>query len=253
MREHPSDVTAPLLAAPGSRRPSYTEPNVEAIETSILPSRSTFPVSAKEESENTAKEVTEAVRFVNPWLPGSQPVYTPVSGTGSDGAAIPVPPASIWDGSAAWLFYYFLTNLGLTLYNKLLMDRFPYPWALTGLHTLFGTLGALLMYQRGAFEWSPLSLQENLVLLAFSSLYTINIAVSNISLALVSVPVSFRKVLYQAGLPLTDITLLQFHQVVRSTGPLFTAALNVLLLRKYASRESMIALMPIVIGVALAT
>lgn len=94
------------------------------------------------------------------------------------------------DTPAAWMFYYFLANLSLTLYNKLLMNKFPFPWALTGIHTLCGALGAQTALQRGFFTQQRLNTRENLVLVAFSSLYTINIAVSNLSLNLVTVPVS---------------------------------------------------------------
>lgn len=132
-----------LLAAPGSRRPSYTE----------------VPLLASEQGQTELVSVDFGVQ------------------------------AAIWDSSPAWLAYYFLANLGLTLYNKLLMDRFPFPWALTGIHALCGALGAFVCYRYKMYELQQLSLQENLVLVAFSTLYTVNIAVSNISLGLVTVPV----------------------------------------------------------------
>lgn len=43
--------------------------------------------------------------------------------------------------------------------------------------------------ERGMFEPRALSVSENAVLVAFSVLYTVNIAVSNLSLGLVTVPV----------------------------------------------------------------
>ena len=48
-----------------------------------------------------------------------------------------------------------------------------------------------MLLWRGAFEQKQLSQRENLVLVAFSFLYTINIAVSKVSLGLVTVPVSY--------------------------------------------------------------
>lgn len=119
--------------------------------------------------------------------PSSSPMFPTSSSTSSTGATrLP----SIADSSAAWIAYYFVANLSLTLYNKLLMNKFPFPWALTGVHTLCGAIGAQTALQRGYFTQQNLTNRENAVLVAFSSLYTINIAVSNLSLNLVTVPVS---------------------------------------------------------------
>lgn len=76
---------------------------------------------------------------------------------------------------------------------------------MTGLHALSGCAGCYFALERGAFvgfgkesqdgaevdEQVParLTQKESLILAAFSVLYTINIAVSNISLQLVTVPV----------------------------------------------------------------
>jgi drug/metabolite transporter (DMT)-like permease len=70
------------------------------------------------------------------------------------------------------------------------------------------------------------------MLLAFSVLYTVNIAVSNQSLQMVTIP---------------------FHQVVRSTTPLFTIVLSCIILRTRFSLRKLISLIPVVAGVALAT
>jgi drug/metabolite transporter (DMT)-like permease len=75
-------------------------------------------------------------------------------------------------------------------------------------------------------------MRENLILVAFSSLYTINIAVSNLSLNLVTVPL---------------------HQVVRSTTPLFTILISVCLFGKSYLFETYMSLVPVIIGVCLAT
>jgi hypothetical protein len=95
-----------------------------------------------------------------------------------------------WDSPQAWIVYYFIANLSLTLYNKLLMNRFPFAWSLTAIHALSGCIGAQLCLSRGLFVQQRLTTRENLVLVSFSCLYTINIAVSNLSLNLVTVPVS---------------------------------------------------------------
>lgn len=101
------------------------------------------------------------------------------------------------DTPAAWLMLYFAFNLGLTLFNKLVLQGFPFPWTLTAIQMLSGTIGTQIALSRGFFTQARLTTKENGVMLAFSGLYTINIAVSNLSLHLVSVPVSvsFRSLL----------------------------------------------------------
>lgn len=74
--------------------------------------------------------------------------------------------------------------------------------------------------------------KENLILGGFSVLYTINIAVSNISLQLVTVP---------------------FHQVVRAATPLFTIFVTAAFLRQRFSLRKLVSLLPVVAGVGFAT
>lgn len=50
-----------------------------------------------------------------------------------------------------WLALYFAFNLGLTLYNKIVLGRFPYPYTLTALHALCGTLGSWGCMRRRVF------------------------------------------------------------------------------------------------------
>jgi len=146
-------------------------------------------------------------------------------------------PETFWDWlcnwTPFWLFLYFWFNLSLTIYNKIALGSFPYPWTLTSIHSLCATCGSLAAYKLGYFEFGPArSMRENLILLGFSSLYTVNIAVSNVSLNLVSVPV---------------------HQVVRATVPLFAMFLMVMIYRKRYAPETYLALGLIIFGVTLAT
>lgn len=104
-----------------------------------------------------------------------------------------------------WLVLYFFFNLSLTLYNKSVLIHFPFPYTLTAIHAFCGTIGTwiLLRYQSGGWKavlglsnrkrqsLPKLSNKESFVLFLFSFLYTINIVVSNASLRLVTVPVSF--------------------------------------------------------------
>ncbi|KAL0077009.1 triose-phosphate transporter family-domain-containing protein [Phycomyces blakesleeanus] len=136
------------------------------------------------------------------------------------------------DSKYAWLGLYFILNLSLTLYNKAILIDFRYPWTLTAIHTLCGTAGCYLMYLAGYFTPAKLGNQENLVMIMFSFLYTINIAISNVSLSLVSVA---------------------FHQVVRAMTPVFTVMISIVFLNKSYSSMIYLSLLPVVLGVGFAT
>lgn len=98
------------------------------------------------------------------------------------------------------------------------------------------------------FVPARLTQKESIMLGAFSVLYTINIAVSNISLQLVTVPVSLRQ-WFQWGA--SDIP--QFHQVVRAAAPMFTMLIAALLLRQKFSVNKILSLLPVIAGVGFAT
>ncbi|KAI8992302.1 triose-phosphate transporter family-domain-containing protein [Pilobolus umbonatus] len=136
------------------------------------------------------------------------------------------------DSGYLWLGLYFILNLSLTLYNKAILNNFRFPWTLTAIHTLCGTIGCYLLYQFGYFIPARLGKHEDLVMLMFSALYTINIAISNVSLNLVSV---------------------SFHQVIRAMTPVFTIIISIAFLQKSYSAMTYISLFPVVIGVAFAT
>lgn len=94
-------------------------------------------------------------------------------------------------------------------------------------------------------------------MVAFSFLYTVNIAVSNLSLHLVTVPVSL---VHRSDASTRSIclnspssSLVQFHQVVRAMTPLFTIIISAVWLHKRHSRDTYLSLLPVVAGVAFAT
>jgi len=89
-----------------------------------------------------------------------------------------------------WLALYFFFNLSLTLYNKVVLVHFPYPYTVTALHALCGTIGGWSLLAQGLFVQKRLSASDNMALVMFSVLYAMNIAISNVSLNLVTVPVS---------------------------------------------------------------
>ncbi|CAI7604394.1 unnamed protein product [Penicillium bialowiezense] len=126
-----------------------------------------------------------------------------------------------------WLGSYFFFSMMLTLYNKLILGSFKFPWLLTCMHTTFASLGTLVLLKLGRFKLSRLGRKEHLILVAFSVLFTANIAMSNLSLSLVS---------------------LAFFQIIRNTVPIFT----VLIYRGWFGRSYQLAtylsLCPIIIG-----
>lgn len=88
-----------------------------------------------------------------------------------------------------WLALYFFFNLFLTLYNKVVLVHFPYPYTVTALHALCGTIGGWSLLAQGLFAQKRLSKSDSVALVMFSVLYAMNIAISNVSLNLVTVPV----------------------------------------------------------------
>ncbi|KAH9848651.1 TPT-domain-containing protein [Lenzites betulinus] len=131
-----------------------------------------------------------------------------------------------------WLVLYFGFNLGLTLYNKGVLVRFPYPYTLTAVHALCGSLGGYVLRRQKLYTPAQLDVKSYMVLAAFSVLYAVNIAVSNISLHLVTVP---------------------FHQVVRAATPIFTTLLSNIIFGTRLSGSRVVALAPVMFGVVLAT
>ncbi|KAG6331952.1 hypothetical protein ID866_7136 [Astraeus odoratus] len=144
----------------------------------------------------------------------------------------PAPPKPFIHSQPFWLTLYFFFNLSLTLYNKGVLIHFPFAYSLTAIHALFGAIGGVCLLQAGQYTPAKLSMADNLALAAFSVLYTINIAVSNLSLEMVTVP---------------------FHQVVRAATPIFTIFLSMVIFGTRSSRQKIASLVPVVAGVGLAT
>lgn len=94
------------------------------------------------------------------------------------------------------------------------------------------SIGTLAMMQLGYFKLSHLGRREHLALVAFSVLFTANIAVSNLSLAMVSVP---------------------FYQTMRMLCPLFTIAIYRVWYSRSYSTMTYMSLVPLVIGAGMTT
>lgn len=91
---------------------------------------------------------------------------------------------------AFWVLLWFSLNFSLTLSNKLVLNKFPFPYSITAFHALGGCIGTWLTV-RHEDRLPTMSRGQIVVLLSFSVLYTLNIVVSNVSLQLVTVPVRF--------------------------------------------------------------
>lgn len=100
------------------------------------------------------------------------------------------------------------------------------------MHAATTSIGCSLLVVTGHLKLSKLGAKENLVLIAFSSLFTLNIAISNVSLALVSVP---------------------FHQVLRSTCPIATILIYRVIYKRSYERQTYLSMIPMIVGVGLAT
>jgi hypothetical protein len=122
--------------------------------------------------------------------------------------------------------------LQLITANLLVFVQFHFPWLLTFLHASFACMGTLVMLQFGYFKLSRLGRREHLALVAFSVLFTANIAVSNLSLAMVSVP---------------------FYQTMRMLCPLFTIAIFRVWYGRSYSTMTYLSLLPLIIGAAMTT
>ncbi|KAI9207642.1 triose-phosphate transporter family-domain-containing protein [Polychytrium aggregatum] len=136
--------------------------------------------------------------------------------------------------SLLWLLFYFSVNLTLTIHNKAVLQlyRFPFPWTLTAIHIMCSTLGCSALSAFGVFRPVACSPRDMIKILGFSILYTVNIAVSNISLSMVTVP---------------------FHQVVRSIAPIVTMVLSSLFWRHSHGTKTWISVLPTIVGVSLTT
>lgn len=211
-----TDLASSLhLAAKGSPQNSSSRPSpLYTLLTSLL-SPNSCPLSSELPSPSHARTSTFHLNEKD----------VPVTITTS-------PRKSFFHSQPFWLVLYFCFNLGLTLYNKGVLIHFPFAYTLTAIHAFFGTIGGVFLLKTGIYTPAKLSNADNLALVAFSVLYSINIAVSNLSLEMVTIP---------------------FHQVVRAATPIFTIFLSMVLFGSRSSGQKVASLIPVVVGVGLAT
>lgn len=128
-----------------------------------------------------------------------------------------------------WLGLWLLNNVAVTLLNKAAFSsvHFNYPMTLSLIHMLCSGLGCKIFYTRTT---KALSWEAKKQILLFSVVFTLNIAVGNVSLKFVSV---------------------NFNQVMRSLVPGLTLLVG-LWQGKPISRVRALSVVPIIVGVAMA-
>jgi len=163
---------------------------------------------------------------------------------------------SIFGTATAWLLIWTLNNIGVTLLNKAAFStvNFNYPYFLSFVHMACNSFGsqlvlrsiarskkkvssshqqpqeALILRLVGDVTRKELNKQGRNMVLAFSIIFSLNIAIGNVSLHHVSV---------------------NFNQVMRSLVPAMTIFMEIGLGKKISTRRQL-AVLPIIMGVAMA-
>ena len=161
----------------------------------------------------------------------------------------------------AWLLFWTANNIGVTLLNKSAFAKvnFKYPYFLSFVHMLCNTIGSILVFSKincenkqgkkatedsnassacchvqsmlGTITRKNIQGRDYILVLLFSIIFSLNIAVGNASLRYVSV---------------------NFNQVMRSLVPAITILFSVFL-GKPVSKRRILAVIPVIMGVAMAT
>ena len=140
---------------------------------------------------------------------------------------------SLWIKPLIYMAGYFAANLLLTLHTKWLLSvtKFTFPWILSGLHITVSGLGAWISLKMGGGHIFTKPNGSFMIRIAlFSTLYSVNIAMSNVSMKYVS---------------------LALHQVTRSGTPIITLILEFFILGRRIYGWSAASLIPVVTGIVL--
>lgn len=165
----------------------------------------------------------------------------------------------ITSSSSVWLLLWTANNVGVTLLNKSAFSHvdFKYPFFLSFVHMMCNYVGSVMVFRKLASETKKTHMDDDgavpgsegcvhgllgnivrrdldakarRVIVAFSVVFSLNIAIGNLSLRYVSV---------------------NFNQVMRSLVPAMTIIMGFALGRR-TSRRRVISVVPIIIGVAMA-
>jgi len=149
-----------------------------------------------------------------------------------------------------WLLLWMCNNIGVTLLNKAAFAtvEFHYPYLLSAVHMACNTAGSYLTFWQlrreysadatqgyvhqllGSIQRKQLAGSDQLWIIGFSIIFSLNIAIGNVSLKHVSV---------------------NFNQVMRSLVPAITLVMGIMMGKSFSSSRKL-AVVPIVAGVAMA-
>mmetsp|Transcript_16387 Transcript_16387/g.25464 ORF Transcript_16387/g.25464 Transcript_16387/m.25464 type:complete len:400 (+) Transcript_16387:248-1447(+) len=153
------------------------------------------------------------------------------------------------DSAFVWIVLWTMNNVGVTLLNKSAFAKvdFKYPFFLSFVHMTCNWIGSQFVFRSTLDDGkrkSPGLIQKLLgnivrkdldqngkkLILAFSVIFSLNIAIGNVSLKHVSV---------------------NFNQVLRSLVPAITIAMGLCMGKRFSAKRQL-AVLPIIIGVAMA-
>lgn len=194
---------------------------IETISMSAIPFTKIYPLSSPQaKSKNSLTEDDETSKMIIDGNANEEEGYS---------------NWLLWIRPALFMAGYFFANLVLTLHIKWLLSntKFTFPWIISSLHIAMSGIGAWITLKagsRGDFKFMKMNWSFMIKITLFSTLYSINIAMSNVSMKYVS---------------------LALHQVTRSGTPLVTLLLEFIILGKLTNRWCVASLIPVVAGIIL--
>jgi len=136
--------------------------------------------------------------------------------------------------TAGFIALWYAVNVAFNLTNKSLFKHFPYPWTVSTVHVLVGTIYCALAYVLGAKSASfgrPITKKEFGMIFAPASMHALGHIAANLSFAAVAISLT---------------------HTVKTLEPVFSASLQWLLMGQATPLPVLLSLVPIIGGVAMA-